>query len=308
MTTASTNSALDHTSDAGMQAWVSEIFDELIGVGLTQASDTGQLDPATVTRPSTNTFAGYIMFRFDDAAQATAPVFIKLWFGTGQGANYPAMAIQIATGTNGAGTLTGRFTDRQAITANSPPNSTSTPYLSRFVYNEDMGYLAIVWKLNALGSATYGLGGFIVRRTTDSAGEVTTDAVNIIANATGEFGGTGGTGKMEAISYLNNTVYKAGVGNWPTNKWSMIPLALTATLYGSDAQVFPVFQFTPEIGISATDAVALMSEVAMNSTVTLALVGATNHTFLQCGNVFGGNSFTEDSISSNTAGVLILWE
>ena len=124
MTTASTNTAIDHTSDAGFRTWVAEIITQLLAVGLTQTADTGQINTASVTRPAINTMAGYAIFRFNDTLHATNPIFLKLQFGTGGSTTTPAMQLQVGRGSNGSGTLTGLTTANVACLMNTAPTST----------------------------------------------------------------------------------------------------------------------------------------------------------------------------------------
>jgi hypothetical protein len=97
------------SNDTELRAWVNQTRAALSGVGLVQTSDTGQIDPVTVTYPSGAVDIGYEIWRFSDAAQATDPVFIKLWYrksGTST-ANYYSYRFQIGQGSNGSGALTG---------------------------------------------------------------------------------------------------------------------------------------------------------------------------------------------------------
>jgi hypothetical protein len=106
MTTASTLTPFDQTTDAGFRAWVSSIITQLAAVGLTQTSDTGQINTSTVTRPgSGNTSAGYTIWQFNDSLQGTSPIYFKLEFGSGSAAANPQMWVTVGTGTNGAGTI-----------------------------------------------------------------------------------------------------------------------------------------------------------------------------------------------------------
>lgn len=95
----------DVTSDANFRGWAQAVHDALIACGLIQTSDTGQLTISTATSPSASAFAGYEVFRFDDAAQATDPIVIKVEYGKGTNANRAALRITIGSSTDGAGTV-----------------------------------------------------------------------------------------------------------------------------------------------------------------------------------------------------------
>lgn len=72
---------------ADLNAWkviVNDLHDNLIQAGLVQTDDTGQLDVDSVTvLPEDLTYAGYRLYRFNDALQASCPIFIKLDIGCG---------------------------------------------------------------------------------------------------------------------------------------------------------------------------------------------------------------------------------
>lgn len=93
--------------DATFRTWVQGIEAQILAMGLALASDTGQLDPTTALRPAVNTYAGFRMYRFADALQATKPVFIKVEYGSGITLGYPGTRWTVSTATNGAGTATG---------------------------------------------------------------------------------------------------------------------------------------------------------------------------------------------------------
>lgn len=104
-----TTATFTNSSDANFRIWGSAFADKLGEAGLVQTADTGQIDWVTVTAPGViNTFQGYEIWRFNDALQATAPVFIKFEYGSATGSvNNPAVRFQLGSGSDGAGALTG---------------------------------------------------------------------------------------------------------------------------------------------------------------------------------------------------------
>lgn len=109
--------ANSNSTDALFRLWINEIHNALIAFGWIRTADTGQIDFATVTRPTAiNTMQGYALYRMDDALQATCPVFIKLQFGTGASTDRPTFKVQVAIGgTDGAGTLTGNISTLKTL-------------------------------------------------------------------------------------------------------------------------------------------------------------------------------------------------
>jgi hypothetical protein len=110
---------------AQLNDWVQAIIDTLAGCGCVQTADTGQLVPGSLPAWPANPW-GYLVFRFDDAAQATDPVFFKLTLGRGgvnlAGSNY---TIQFGQGSNGSGTLTGNLSTSVGFGATNNPRGTS---------------------------------------------------------------------------------------------------------------------------------------------------------------------------------------
>lgn len=112
--------------------------------GLIRTADTGQIDPSTVVRAAINTAAGYEIWRFNDALQATSSIFIKVEYGTGPSASMPGMWITVGTGSDGAGNITGTIIAREQLhsaNANALSANTTISYFSSspgrmcFVYN-----------------------------------------------------------------------------------------------------------------------------------------------------------------------------
>lgn len=95
---------------AKMSAYIQEVTTRLAALGLVQTADTGQVDPATVAATTgAEQIKGYQVWRFSDAHQATMPVFIKIWYGSGVSyPQAPGLWIQVGTGTDGVGNLTGQ--------------------------------------------------------------------------------------------------------------------------------------------------------------------------------------------------------
>lgn len=307
MTVATPNTVIDHTTDAGFQAWYGELKTLLFTtLGLTQTADTGQIGAAAV-RPGTNTAAGYVIGRFNDTAQATSPIFFKLEFGTGSSAANPALWITIGTGSNGTGTLTGTVGTRVASSNFGAVSSTITPCITAGCYNAAVGFLGLQWKINGQGTATAGLGGFYIFRSADNTGVVTTDSVMLLANATTNSGGTNGA-NYQVISYLTSVAYMSAAPFLTPGKFCDMPFGLSSTLFGANSQTGICYQFTPVVGITPWLAPALLTEWAMNSTNTETIVGATVRTYRQVGGPCGATTWSSNSFPSSSVGLVMLWE
>ena len=150
MTATTWLSAPYNGSDADFRAWGLAFQTAMLAIGLTQTSDTGQVNWASVSRaPTISTVAGYEIYRFNDAAQSTKPVFMKIEYGAGStNINNPQLKFTFGTGSNGAGTITGAWSTSQQIGTN---QSSTTAFGSYACYDATTG---IFWVAPWHGSAT----------------------------------------------------------------------------------------------------------------------------------------------------------
>jgi len=100
------------TDNTALRAFINNYKAGIEAVGLVATSDTGQVDTATVIKPTgSNVVAGFTMHRFDDALQTASgistPVFIKTEYGSSNGTSVVGLWITVGSETDGAGTLTG---------------------------------------------------------------------------------------------------------------------------------------------------------------------------------------------------------
>lgn len=121
-------------SVAQLDAWVQAIIDTLTGAGCVQTADTGQLVPGSLPAWTTSPW-GYLVFRLNDSAQATDPVFFKLALSRG-GTNVAGTRFitQFGQGSNGSGTLTGNLSTSLDFAATNNPRGTS---LQTFACHKD---------------------------------------------------------------------------------------------------------------------------------------------------------------------------
>lgn len=83
------------------------ISNALAACGLVKLSDTGTINWATVTMPTTSyTIAGWEMWRFTDSLQATSPVFLKIGYGK-YGFSTLYLDIRVGSATDGELNLSG---------------------------------------------------------------------------------------------------------------------------------------------------------------------------------------------------------
>ena len=314
--TSFTLTPVDHTSDAGFRTWGAEFHAQLVAIGLTQTSDTGQINWTTVVRPGVGLAGGYEVWRFNDTLQSTTPVFIKLTFGTNGTANYPEIWIAIGNGSNGSGTLTGLTSSSCSCGYSTAPLSTTLTYFSRFVYNPTLGFFGFSWKQN-LGVNLVAYQSAFVFRSCDSTGAATSTSVQLLtsdntATSTGKYG------VMQCLNYTTGLIYPPAVatqGQW----WGCHVFAQTLSQSGVNVALDPVFFLSPVLGVTQCLARALLSEVGVNALITASLVGSTPHNYIAIGYPFSsagtGAAGVETGYSQPgsvgvpvAVGLLMLWE
>lgn len=315
MTTATTATVLDDSSDAAFRTWVAEIITQLVTTcGLTQTADTGQINTATVTRPAINTAAGYVILRFNDTLQSTAPIFMKMEFGSAGTTSTPQIWLTIGTGSNGSGTLTGPLSTRVATNAGVVAGSTTTSFTSRFCYNSTFGVAWMAWKQNAntTASANGFTGGFYLARSHDNTGAATgTDCVviNNSSTATGNGGST--CGYAQCLNFAGSVVTPAT----PNNAWlassgltNNVPFNQTSTTTAGNSYSIPCYWLALNaLNFSAYICGVLNAETAVGSSFTDTLVGSTPLTFLNCGGMFGTTAMF-GAASGSVVGIAPLWQ
>lgn len=272
------NTAMSNADDAGFRAWATELYNAIISCGLVQTADTGQLaTPVVASRPVNGQVAGYWIFRFNDALQGTAPIFLKISPGRGSNGNATRLLVQIGTGSDGAGNLTGAIITFDAFNTSTSSASGAMPSY----FNHDSGFFGFAFKS---GTMANGLGFCVVCRTTDDAGNPTAEGF-FMATRGGAVSGVWG-------------------GFWQSatdGSWCCPPFPRTVSQIGSDYQaykcygVFPITRIVPQIVAvlnaelptgSLTGAVEVMDGVSRNyiglgaATAALTAVGAS--TFQIC--------------------------
>lgn len=313
MTTATTTTPLDHTTDAGYNTWVAEIITMLFTtLGLTQTADTGQTTGSGLTRPAVNTVNAYIIGRFNDSAQSTHPLFFRIDFGTGATTSTPAMRIQIGTGSSGAGVINGVTTlAGVAMTVAAAATSNTTPYTTRACYNATDGVFWLAWKYNSQGNANITQGGVLIYRSVDNTGAATTDSYHLVTGGSTANAGPYAASSavfIQVVSHLSGLAYTTSP--WPSANHSFIPFNVGVTLYSGNAQIMPEFQYTPVIGITNWWGMVLYAELGSGSTISATIVGTTAHTYINSAGMFGTSStFGQMSLNINTTwGILVPWE
>lgn len=271
-------------NDAEFRQWGSAVASALQSVGLTKASDTGQIDWATVARPSVaNTVAGYEIYRFSDSLQATKPVFIKLEYGSGSAITQVSCWITIGSSTNGAGTInSAALTTRRQIAPSTTTTGQSFPAYSSGSSDR------IAFFLTNSGSTSYM--GFSIERSKTAAGVTTGDIVQFQGMQTN-------TNWWNSTLQIGVTVKEVSTSACPALALSQGFSAVGSNITFSPHFIpFGIWLYTWNLSYLTTDLTGLVP-------FTFSHLGG-NHTFMP----LGMSAAYAVQASLGTHGMAILWE
>jgi hypothetical protein len=262
-------------TDANFRLWGKAISDAFAAIGLIKDTDAAQINWATVAKPTgVSTMMGYEVWRFNDAIQATCPVYFKIQYGSSSAsANIINIIMQVGQGSDNAGTLTG--TTATATTFGSGTSSSTT--YSCFI-SSDGG------RINVAMFAGGGLSipfGFYIERIKDDNGDPTANGVNIVY-----FGVTGAATASVSQQYLPLT--GAAYPATPMTGFMCAMPSSGQASYGTNVGLFPIY---PNLGYAANpDMGALVyftGDIASPGTMLNVTMYGTTHTFVTLGNTTG---------------------
>ena len=233
----------DNTTDANYRQWTNALSSAFTAVGLTKTTDTGQAvfdgTQTHTTATTASTVPNWEIRQFTDSLQATSPFFLKIWYGCSAATNSsPALFIQVGTGTDGAGNLTGTVSN----IFESGTGTNYTTLIPCYVSGDGGRINVALYPGNVANSGC----GFYVERLKDDNGNPIGDGVNFVSFSTAYAGGKqqqfvpkAGTGPVYPSSPMNNFVCQ-------------MPFTGTGA-YGNNLGVFPVcpnrgFTDNPDLG------------------------------------------------------------
>ncbi len=302
------------TTSAAYRTWGLAVSAALVSAGLVKVTQTGQIDWTTATAPTLLNTAGFEVFRFDDTLQSTAPIYLKVgYYGANSSNSTPLLTLQMGTGVNGSGTLTGTVTTNQytgwsgSYTSISQPTPTNTAQVIRMCSKP--GYFMAIANTNV--SSTYAIPfGFCVSRTVDDAGAPT--AAGAYLWMLGPQTGSGGN-FIAPMTYAVN--FATGVVGAITNAAAAPPGDLTNYDTGDTAYVLPHYACLPApkpvVGVVTTRTIS--TGWPEGSEFDCAVVGSTPRHYAVLGPGITGNTLwanTAMGLTNETAygSAAFLWE
>ena len=177
MATATASIAPYNGTLATMRAFAQFISDNIQAFGMVKTADTGQTAASALPIGSGSlVVAGYEVFRFNDALQSTAPIYVKIEYGT-YTTTIPCIWVTIGTSTDGAGNITGVIGPRTIFSSTAA--ASATPYAS-FISGGPNGFrVAFYTGAQNVGYILI----FSVERTKDAAGVDTADGCYFQGNS-----------------------------------------------------------------------------------------------------------------------------
>lgn len=213
-------------SNEGFRAIGSRISAGLGAIGLVKETFPGQIDWTSVAKPTTaDTVQGYEVWRFSDALQAVAPVYLRVGYGSSSYVNIFGLQVQLGTEHDGAGGLAGTVTGVGRV----DPGSAGVGAI--YVVGDPGRVTFIGWP-----NVEYGAGHFFVaERLCDLSGLPTADGVWLLC--AGNYGGLGAL-KLSAVIRYGGT---PSVQSFPAGRMaaSGMPPAMTGSS-GNEVALFPV--------------------------------------------------------------------
>lgn len=290
MTTSIFSEAPDMGSDALFRAWGSAISTNLATVGLVQTADTGQIDWTSVTL-SGGGVDGYEIWEFSDALQATAPVFIKIGYGNANLSFVPGVYVQIGTGSDGSGGLTGPQTTGWEQIGYTNQGGSALSRVCKMAYNGGsfafLGFDDTYFGTPQMFTA--------ISRTYDNSGAY--DAAGI------QFYRFPSTGQPQLYTQAINFVTGSALTIDGRGNYSMIPGAQASTTVSGDPQVYAHFASLPQTKIIPGMVTVNATDVAVNTTFSVAVAGSTSRSYVRIPYYAG-----QADINSSPAGVAMIWE
>ena len=291
MTTSVWSTVLDHSSNAGYQAWATELIVKLLAVNvsqLTQTADTGQLaNPVVAARPAINTAAGYWIFKWTDGS--STDLYFKIETGTGAALTTPQLWVTVGTGSDGAGNLTGKVSTRTTATCNTAPLSTTTNYTSYLCCAT--GGFSLGWKMLARGAIAMGEGYFGTYHSVDDSGVVNNDGYVNYCMQTSSI-------QAQSVNLTNGVVFSGTIAN----SSCLIPYTITASVVSGNAQYFRHFAAYPLARPLGHVVSAIASEFSTGTSFSGESGSITDHTFISMG------SCVQQASNLGASGIAFLWQ
>ena len=162
------SATMTNATTATFRAWGSTVSAQ-IGAMLTRVPQSNDIDWLTVTAPDNGAFAaGGEVYRFNDALQSTAPLFLKFEYGTGASSVSSGLRLKVGKSADGAGNIGGVLLAATTVVSHSGALAPSNCYTSG---------VGSWFALSLAPVETFGGGLLYIERSVNSGGTPTGDAL-----------------------------------------------------------------------------------------------------------------------------------
>lgn len=293
MSTFNYSAKAEQQNDADFRLWGSTLSAALNSAGLVQTADTGQINWVTVLKPGGSTMAGYEIWRL-----ANSSLYFKIQYGTGPaGGNTPGLMIQVGTGSNGSGTLTGNTSDNQWWTANQ--NATANTALCPTYVCVTTDGFSVAYAIGANVTFVGPMGFVSCYRSVDATGATTTDGYTLSCCPTAAY----------YNQSVRNSPYTKGT---LTNQWSLAAGSPTTSLdaSGNFRAILCWADYKIEMQPMLNVCGYVDADWTRLTTKPITLFGSTSHTYLAIGRINNSNTGVVGPVngSSATYGLAMLYE
>lgn len=278
------------------------MHDALIGAGLIQTADTGQLNIAGIASQGNANFDhGYRIYRFNDSLQATDPLFIKVIFGTGDNVGHTCLRVTTGQGSNGSGTLTGRVST-QLRCGGAYIGPTQNMSNSTFYACHTEGFFGLNFCPNNSHPANYSTLALTIARTRDTSGNF--DGVgNVLSSWQSSGNATGHTA-------FTRTLDNQFSGSASTHVCIAPGVPANTALLNGDKQLYPHWYNLPDVRQRWSSFTIRSSELGNSPTsFSASPFNGVSRTFLSIGTATGSGGLAVANATDDGNFVpCFLWE
>lgn len=268
-------SACSSSSDAEFRKWAQGIHDALAACGLVQTADTGQVNLATATVPAAGAYT-YEVWRFNDALQATKPIFLKVEYGSISTAR-PSVRLTVGSGSSGAGAINGNIYRATSVLGSLSSMDVSSTEFASYASGDGSSVAIMLWPGH---TNYYGIGGFTVGRSCGTDGVYTGAAVMVAGFGKNGFwtvtgtSGTDPTVDSASADWCPVTLPRL-INNQSTN------IASTLSQDGTTAPVMPIPLAAPGVAPWVPNHLAVVhpGDAGATSVIQVATINGEARTF-----------------------------
>jgi hypothetical protein len=159
-----------NSTNANFQAWGSAVSNAFTQCGWTEVTGIGEINWGTVAKPDTaSTVMGFEIWKMADALQTTAPVTLKIEYGSGPANTSPGLWLQLGANNSG-NALTGILSNRQNVYSGGQQTASAPCFICG-----DTNRIIVGMHVSLAGNCF----AFGIERTHDAAGADTGEGITV---------------------------------------------------------------------------------------------------------------------------------